>query len=86
MLFGMFLTWETRNVSFPGLNDSKYIGICVYNIFIVTMVVLPVGMFAFKANVDAGYSITATSIIFCTTATLVLMFITKVFPTFTILW
>ncbi|CAB3995815.1 gamma-aminobutyric acid type B receptor subunit 1-like [Paramuricea clavata] len=78
MLFGMFLTWETRNVSFPGLNDSKYIGMCVYNIFIVTMVVLPVGMFTFKANVDAGYSITATSIIFCTTATLVLMFYTKI--------
>jgi gamma-aminobutyric acid type B receptor len=78
MIFGMFLTWETRNVSFPGLNDSKYIGICVYNIFIVCIVVLPVAMVAVEANVDARYSITTISIIFCTTATLVLMFYSKV--------
>lgn len=26
MLFGMFLAWETRHVTIPALNDSKYIG------------------------------------------------------------
>jgi gamma-aminobutyric acid type B receptor len=66
-------------VSFPGLNDSKYIGICVYNIFIISIVVLPVAMFAVPANVDARYIIAAASIIFCTTATLVLLFFSKVF-------
>ncbi len=69
-------------MSFPGLNDSKYIGICVYNIFIISIVVLPVAMFAVPANVDARYIIAAASIIFCTTATLVLLFFSKVFLTF----
>ena len=78
MFFGMFLTWETRNVSFPGLNESKYIGICVYNLFIVVIVVLPVSLFAFPTKVDVTYGVVAISIIFCTTATLLLMFFPKV--------
>lgn len=80
MIFGMFLTWETRNVSFPGLNESKYIGICVYNIFIICTAVLPVGWFALPTNVDAAHGIIATSIVFCATTTLGLMFMPKVFP------
>lgn len=79
LFFGVFLTWETRNVSFPSLNDSKYIGICVYNIFVISSVVLPVGMFAFPTNVDGAYILIATSVIFCTIVTLVLMFFAKVF-------
>ena len=82
MIFGMFLTWETRNVTFPGLNESKYIGICVYNIFIISAVVLTVGWFALPTNVDTGFSVMATSIIFCTTSTLGLMFMPKVFSDF----
>ena len=27
LLFGMFLAWETRHVTIPALNDSKYIGV-----------------------------------------------------------
>ena len=26
LVFGAFLAWETRKVSIPALNDSKYIG------------------------------------------------------------
>ncbi|XP_028403254.1 gamma-aminobutyric acid type B receptor subunit 2-like [Dendronephthya gigantea] len=80
MLFGMFLTWETRNVSFPGLNDSKYIGICVYNIFIITTVVMPVVMFALPIDVNAKYCVIVFSVLFCTTTTLVLMFFSKINP------
>lgn len=29
MAFGCFLAWETRHVSIPALNDSKYIGLSV---------------------------------------------------------
>jgi len=31
-VFGCFLAWETRNVSIAALNDSKYIGLSVYNV------------------------------------------------------
>ncbi|KAM7319727.1 hypothetical protein ACRRTK_021410 [Alexandromys fortis] len=38
MLFGCFLAWETRNVSIPALNDSKYIGMSVYNVGIMCII------------------------------------------------
>ena len=41
-LFGAFLAWETRHVQIPALNDSKYIGMSLYNVTI--MCVLGVGI------------------------------------------
>ncbi|XP_052218066.1 gamma-aminobutyric acid type B receptor subunit 2-like [Dreissena polymorpha] len=38
--FGAFLAWETRNVHIDALNDSKTIGICVYNVVILSAVEL----------------------------------------------
>uniref|UniRef100_A0A1I8FJC0 G_PROTEIN_RECEP_F3_4 domain-containing protein n=1 Tax=Macrostomum lignano TaxID=282301 RepID=A0A1I8FJC0_9PLAT len=31
LLFGIFFAWETRTIHVEALNDSKVIGICVYN-------------------------------------------------------
>ena len=41
-LFGAFLAWETRSVQVAALNDSKYIGMSLYNVTI--MCVLGVGI------------------------------------------
>ncbi|XP_052271662.1 gamma-aminobutyric acid type B receptor subunit 2-like [Dreissena polymorpha] len=38
--FGAFLAWETRHVHIDALNDSKTIGICVYNVVILSAVEL----------------------------------------------
>ncbi|CAD5114120.1 DgyrCDS3266 [Dimorphilus gyrociliatus] len=35
LVVGCFLAWETRHVTMPALNDSKYIGMSVYNIVIM---------------------------------------------------
>lgn len=35
LIFGAFLAWETRNVSIPALNDSKHVGLSVYNVVIM---------------------------------------------------
>ena len=50
-MFGAFLAWETRNVQIPALNDSKYVGMSVYNVFI--MCVLGVAI-SFVLNEDQG--------------------------------
>lgn len=34
LIFGAFLAWETRHVTVPALNDSKYIGKKVFFFFI----------------------------------------------------
>ena len=38
LLFGIFLAWETRNVTIPTLNDSKYIGMLVSNVFVLSII------------------------------------------------
>ena len=38
LLFGTCLNWETRNVTIPALNDSKYIGMSVYSVFVGTII------------------------------------------------
>ncbi|XP_073258670.1 gamma-aminobutyric acid type B receptor subunit 2-like [Porites lutea] len=42
LIFGVFLAWETRNVHYPALNDSKNIGLAVYNVFMFSCLALVV--------------------------------------------
>ncbi|CAG2111008.1 unnamed protein product [Medioppia subpectinata] len=77
MAFGIFLAWETRHVSIPALNDSKYIGMSVYNV--VIMCVIGAGLsFVLRDQQDAAFVIISIFIIFCSTATLCLVFVPKV--------
>ena len=54
-LFGAFLAWETRHVQIPALNDSKYIGMSLYNVTI--MCVLGVGITVSSSLYDMILSI-----------------------------
>ena len=63
LIFGVFLAWETRNVRYPALNDSKNIGLALYNVFmfsclalVVEFVVsyLPLKMLVWRSIVFAG--------------------------------
>ncbi|XP_038053472.1 gamma-aminobutyric acid type B receptor subunit 2-like [Patiria miniata] len=77
MIFGLFLAWETRHVSIPALNDSKYIGSSVYNV--VIMCVLGVALSSvITDNPNASYGLVSVFILFCSTVTLCLVFVPKV--------
>jgi len=76
LLFGAFLAWETRNVQIPALNDSKYVGMSVYNVTI--MCVLGVAISAvLNEHPNASFVLISVFIIFCTTGTLCLVFVPK---------
>ncbi|KAI1289285.1 Gamma-aminobutyric acid type B receptor subunit 2 [Halotydeus destructor] len=76
MAFGIFLAWETRHVSIPALNDSKYIGMSTYNV--VIMCTIGVGLsFVLRDQQDAAFVIISIFIIFCSTTTLCLVFLPK---------
>ncbi|KAL9979471.1 hypothetical protein ACROYT_G017142 [Oculina patagonica] len=77
LLFGAFLAWETRNVTIPALNDSKYIGMSVYNVFILCVIGAPISL-AMREKPDASFAIVSICIIICTSITLCLVFIPKV--------
>ncbi|KAK6634896.1 hypothetical protein RUM44_000143 [Polyplax serrata] len=76
MIFGAFLAWETRHVSIPALNDSKYVGMSVYNVVIMCVMGAAIS-FVLSDKQDASFIIISVFIIFCTTATLCLVFVPK---------
>lgn len=99
LIFGAFLAWETRNVSIPALNDSKHVGLSVYNVVIMcvmgNLLELFIGSIRNSFNEiifftgaaialvlsdhkDAVFVLISIFIIFCTTATLFLVFVPKV--------
>lgn len=76
LLFGVFLAWETRHVKIPALNDSRYVGMSVYNVVILSVVGVPAALMIEHAQ-NATFALTAAFILFCTTVTLCLVFVPK---------
>ncbi|XP_072016016.1 gamma-aminobutyric acid type B receptor subunit 2-like [Amphiura filiformis] len=76
LVFGAFLAWETRHVLYPGLNDSKWIGMSVYTVVIVSFTGLPVQFFV--ADPNANFALISIFILFSTTMTLCLVFVPKI--------
>ncbi|XP_071950646.1 gamma-aminobutyric acid type B receptor subunit 2-like [Antedon mediterranea] len=78
LIFGAFITWQTRNVNIPALNDSKYIGLSIYNVVIFSSLGVPLS-FLLQDDSSHKYVIVGGFIIFCTTLTLCLLFFPKVY-------
>ncbi|XP_026675879.1 uncharacterized protein LOC103524948 [Diaphorina citri] len=76
-MFGAFLAWETRHVSIPALNDSKYVGMSVYNVVLMCIMGAAIS-FVISDKQDASFVIISLFILFCTTATLCLVFVPKI--------
>ncbi|XP_014667669.1 PREDICTED: LOW QUALITY PROTEIN: gamma-aminobutyric acid type B receptor subunit 2-like [Priapulus caudatus] len=77
LIFGAFLAWETRKVSVPVLNDSKYIGLSVYNVVVLCLIGVPIA-FVMKSEIDLTYCMLISAfILFATTLTICLVFIPK---------
>jgi len=76
-VFGCFLAWETRNVSIAALNDSKYIGLSVYNVVITCAAGVPVSLLV-GDRPDSAFLIIALFVVFSTTTTVTLVFGPKV--------
>ncbi|XP_006822137.1 gamma-aminobutyric acid type B receptor subunit 2-like, partial [Saccoglossus kowalevskii] len=77
LIFGTFLAWETRTVSIPALNDSKYIGMSVYNVIILCIIGVSVSPII-HYNVNASFAFQSAIALFCTSITLLLVFVPKI--------
>ena len=79
LLFGLFLAWQTRHVEIQALNDSKFIGMSVYNVGALSAVGI-ICMYAFSETtfIKERYTAVSMCIILCTTSTLCLIFVPKV--------
>lgn len=64
-------------MSIPALNDSKYVGMSVYNVVLMCVAGAAIS-FVLSDQQDASFIIISVFILFCSTATLFLVFIPKV--------
>ena len=80
LLFGVFLAWETRNVTIPALNDSKYIGMSVYNVVILSSIGATVSMVLKNSTqyYELLYLVVSVVVLLSTTVTLTIVFLPKV--------
>ncbi|PIK62322.1 hypothetical protein BSL78_00753 [Apostichopus japonicus] len=76
LIFGVFLAWETRKVTIPALNDSKLIGLCVYNVVLLSAIGVGVNL-ALTTDPSPSFIFTSAIQIFCTSVTLIIIFIPK---------
>ena len=61
----------------PALNDSRHVGLSVYNVVILSVVGVPTAFMIGHAQ-NVTFALTAAFILFCTTVTLCLVFVPKV--------
>ncbi|KAH9508640.1 hypothetical protein Btru_049494 [Bulinus truncatus] len=76
ILFGTFLAFQTRKVTCPELNDSRWIALCIYNV----VVLCPIGVVVVIATVDkpeVNYALEASMTILVTSMTECLIFVPK---------
>ena len=79
LVFGIFLAWETRNIEIKALNDSKYIGISVYNVVILSVIgVILATLMAGSEYYNIYLALMSLVVILCTAATLGIVFVPKV--------
>ncbi|XP_013382265.1 gamma-aminobutyric acid type B receptor subunit 2 [Lingula anatina] len=77
MIFGTFLAWSTRKVKIEALNDSRYIGLSVYNVVVMSILVVALTA-VIPDQPTLAYCIASSIIIVSTTVTLCLLFVPKI--------
>lgn len=77
LLFGLFLAYETRSIKVKQINDSRYVGMSIYNVVILCLITAPVTMVIANQQ-DACFVFVSLAIIFCCFLSLALIFIPKV--------
>ncbi|KAL4221902.1 Gamma-aminobutyric acid type B receptor subunit 1 [Mactra antiquata] len=77
LTFGAFLAWETRQVKIEALNDSHEIGLCIYNVVVLSAVGLTLSLLL-KEQEILMYGITGGCLILGTTLTQIIIFVPKV--------
>lgn len=77
LLFGLFVSYETRSVKLRQINDSRYVGMSIYNVVVTCLITTPVIMVT-ASQQDASFAFVALSVIFCCFLSMALIFVPKV--------
>lgn len=76
-MFGLFLAYETRSLKVKQINDSRYVGMSIYNVVVLCLITAPVAM-VIASQQDASFAFVALAVIFCCFLSMLLIFVPKV--------
>lgn len=77
LVFGLFLAYETRSIKVKQINDSRYVGMSIYNVVVLCLITAPVAM-VIASQQDASFAFMALAVIFCCFLSMLLIFVPKV--------
>ncbi|CAG7672082.1 unnamed protein product [Allacma fusca] len=77
LVVGVYMAWETRHVKIQALNDSNYIGLCVYVVVLTSVLGVTLANLVSDKVTLSFISVTAL-ILISTTVTLCLLFLPKI--------
>ncbi|EGT30589.1 CBN-GBB-1 protein [Caenorhabditis brenneri] len=66
LVFGTFLSYETRNLKLRFINDSRFVGLAIYNVAVMTLVTAPVVTLLIHGKVDANFAFISLTVLICT--------------------
>ena len=79
VVFGLFLAYESRNVKYYFINDSRFTSIAIYIVVIVVGIGAPLSLVLSEhLFIDPAYSLTVVMIVTATMSCLLIIFIPKV--------
>uniref|UniRef100_A0A1A9ZMX7 G-protein coupled receptors family 3 profile domain-containing protein n=1 Tax=Glossina pallidipes TaxID=7398 RepID=A0A1A9ZMX7_GLOPL len=73
----VWLAYETRSIKVKQINDSRYVGMSIYNVVVLCLITAPVGM-VIASQQDASFVFVALAVIFCCFLSMLLIFVPKV--------
>ncbi|XP_052790371.1 gamma-aminobutyric acid type B receptor subunit 1-like [Mya arenaria] len=73
LLFGIFLSYETRSVKLKQVNDSRFVGMSIYNVVVLCVITVPI-VLIIKSQQDASFAFVALAIILCSFLSMGLIF------------
>ncbi|RDD35799.1 Gamma-aminobutyric acid type B receptor subunit 2, partial [Trichoplax sp. H2] len=76
LIFGAFLAYEARNIKLSVMNESKQIALCIYNVALLCIIVIPISFFLPNTSGET-YIASSGLILYCTTTTTCIFFIPK---------
>jgi len=77
LVLGLFLAYETRSVKLKQINDSRLVGMAIYNVAILCMITAPV-ILVIGNQQNASYCFISLANLFCCYLSMALIFIPKI--------
>ncbi|KAH9514527.1 Gamma-aminobutyric acid type B receptor subunit 1 [Bulinus truncatus] len=76
LIFGIFLAYETRSVKLKQVNDSRFVGMSIYNVVVLCVITAPISLIIGNQE-DATFAFVSLAIVLCSFLSMGLIFVPK---------